>query len=117
MRGGGYGKRLIRSETKILFLLSTLTPLPLTSEYIIKSIKLYTTNPIIIIGEQMPGDEGLEIYPVCVGKTDPKVFHVEDIEIHGAECINCKKTYLNADDVLRYAEFKQGSTAADRVIC
>jgi hypothetical protein len=65
----------------------------------------------------MPEDEGLEKCPVCGGKTDPKVFQVEDVEIHGAECTNCNKTYLKADDVLRYAEFKQGSTAADRVVC
>jgi len=65
----------------------------------------------------MPEDEGLSVCPVCGGKTEPKIFNVDDFEIHGAECGKCGKTFLKDEDLLRFAEFKKGSTAADRVIC
>ena len=65
----------------------------------------------------MPEDEGFSICPICGGKTDQKIFNVEDHEIHGTECEKCNKNFLKKYDVLRYAEFLKGSTAADRVIC
>jgi hypothetical protein len=65
----------------------------------------------------MQEDEGLSMCPICGRKTNPKIFNVDDFEIHGAECSKCKKTLLKENDVFRYANFKKGATAADRVIC
>ncbi len=61
--------------------------------------------------------EDISKCPVCGNDTSPKIFSVENFEIHGAECANCNKTFLKGEDVKRFAEYKKGATAADRVIC
>ena len=67
--------------------------------------------------EQPPGEEDLSKCPLCGESTEPRIFNVDDFELHGAECSKCGKTFLKGEDVARYAEYRKGVTAAEYVIC
>lgn len=66
---------------------------------------------------EIPNGEDISKCPVCGKDTSPKIFSVENFEIHGAECTECNKTLLKVEDVQRFADYRKGATAADRVIC
>ena len=53
----------------------------------------------------------------CGEKIMPKIFYVDEFQIRGYECQKCGKTFLNSDDVTRYAEYKKGINVAERVVC
>jgi hypothetical protein len=53
----------------------------------------------------------------CGGDSEAKIFLVGEFQIRGYECRKCGKTYLNGEDVARYAEYRKGLNVAERVVC
>jgi hypothetical protein len=53
----------------------------------------------------------------CGEDATPKIFYVGEFQIRGSECKKCGKTFLNGDDVKRYAEYRKGINVAERVVC
>ncbi len=53
----------------------------------------------------------------CGEKTTPKILFVDEFQIRGYECPKCGKTFLNGEDVARYAEYRKGINVAERVVC
>ena len=53
----------------------------------------------------------------CGEDTEAKIFYVDEFQIRGYECLKCAKTYLNGEDVARYAEYRKGINVAERVVC
>ncbi|UCE74776.1 MAG: hypothetical protein JSV56_03490 [Methanomassiliicoccales archaeon] len=58
-----------------------------------------------------------EIKCSCGCELNPKIFYVDEFQIRGSECPKCGKTYLNGEDVARYAENRKGINVSDRVVC
>ena len=53
----------------------------------------------------------------CGEDTEAKIFFVDEFQIRGFECKKCGKTFLNDEDVARYAEHRKGINVAERVVC
>lgn len=53
----------------------------------------------------------------CGEEYTSKIFYVDEFQIRGYECKKCNKTYLNGEDLARYAEYRKGINVAERVVC
>lgn len=58
-----------------------------------------------------------QIMCACGTKSEPKTFHIWDVDLRGAECPNCGRAYLNEEDFAHLMEVRKTYDAGKQVVC